>query len=302
MVGLRKVWRRKGQSMVEFALVLPMLLTLILGIFDFGRLFFAYTEVANAAREGSRYGMVKPSWVTNADSADPENITYRAREKVFLLSRSSVAISVAYPDVTENMGDRITVTATVPFEMVTPIIGSIYQAVVPPSERQVQFASTRTLMPSEVSLPTPTATVPGPGPTSTTGPPTATPTTEPPTATPTTPPTATPTPELRLTVTFEPNYPAKQNGSNKPIFIKVKVVDQGGTPVDDATVTFTAESTNGTLTYIAASAGLYGDGTQCWSGGSFDSNVLVTVTANKTGYITGVVSATTTGKGGGGCP
>ena len=42
--------------MVEFALVLPILLFVILGLFEFGRLIFIYGTVVTAAREAARYG------------------------------------------------------------------------------------------------------------------------------------------------------------------------------------------------------------------------------------------------------
>jgi Flp pilus assembly protein TadG len=50
----------RGQSLVEFALVLPTLLLIVFGILEAGRAFYAYTAVANAVREGARYA------VTNA--------------------------------------------------------------------------------------------------------------------------------------------------------------------------------------------------------------------------------------------
>lgn len=48
----------RGAELVEFALVLPMLLLLGLGICDFGMLFQRYEIVTNAAREGARAGAV----------------------------------------------------------------------------------------------------------------------------------------------------------------------------------------------------------------------------------------------------
>jgi len=46
----------QGQGMVEFALVLPILLLIVLGIIEFGRLLFMYAAVSTASREGARYG------------------------------------------------------------------------------------------------------------------------------------------------------------------------------------------------------------------------------------------------------
>ena len=54
---MANLWKReKGQSMVELAILLPILLIILLGIIDFGRVFFAYVTITNAAREGARYG------------------------------------------------------------------------------------------------------------------------------------------------------------------------------------------------------------------------------------------------------
>jgi len=47
--------KRRGQGIVEFALVLPVFLLLILGIMEFGRLLFIFASVTAASREGARY-------------------------------------------------------------------------------------------------------------------------------------------------------------------------------------------------------------------------------------------------------
>jgi hypothetical protein len=46
----------KAQAMVEFALVLPLLMFLIVGLLEVGRAIFMYSSVVTASREGSRYG------------------------------------------------------------------------------------------------------------------------------------------------------------------------------------------------------------------------------------------------------
>ena len=48
----------RGQALVEFALVLPLLIVMFMGVFDLGRYVFADNEVTNAAREGVRTGIV----------------------------------------------------------------------------------------------------------------------------------------------------------------------------------------------------------------------------------------------------
>jgi Flp pilus assembly protein TadG len=43
-----------GQSLVEFALILPIFVLLLVGVFDLGRAFFSFIAITNAAREGTR--------------------------------------------------------------------------------------------------------------------------------------------------------------------------------------------------------------------------------------------------------
>jgi Flp pilus assembly protein TadG len=48
--------RNRGQGMVEFAIVFPLLLLLLFGIFEFGRIMFIYSAVVTASRDAARYG------------------------------------------------------------------------------------------------------------------------------------------------------------------------------------------------------------------------------------------------------
>jgi len=51
-----KITRQSGQDLVEFAIVLPLLLLILFGVADLGRLFHATVAITNAAREGARFG------------------------------------------------------------------------------------------------------------------------------------------------------------------------------------------------------------------------------------------------------
>lgn len=51
--------------MVEFALVLPILILLMMGILDIGRAVYAYSTVSNSAREGARVAIVNQTVGTN---------------------------------------------------------------------------------------------------------------------------------------------------------------------------------------------------------------------------------------------
>ncbi len=59
---------RRGQSLVEFAFVTPVLLLLLLGVIDLGRLYADYVDLKNGARDGAGYGILKPSDTTGMKS------------------------------------------------------------------------------------------------------------------------------------------------------------------------------------------------------------------------------------------
>ncbi|CAN5624783.1 hypothetical protein BH24ACT15_BH24ACT15_31670 [soil metagenome] len=50
--------RSRGQSLVEFALILPLIVLMIMGILDFGRGIFAYNTLAESARQANRLAIV----------------------------------------------------------------------------------------------------------------------------------------------------------------------------------------------------------------------------------------------------
>ena len=52
--------RRRGQALVEFAIVLPVFFLLIAGMFDFGLGIYSDLTLVNAAREGARLGVIDP--------------------------------------------------------------------------------------------------------------------------------------------------------------------------------------------------------------------------------------------------
>ena len=57
----RRVRPERGAELIEFALTLPLLLLLVLGIIEFGFLFQEYEVVTNSAREGARLAALIPS-------------------------------------------------------------------------------------------------------------------------------------------------------------------------------------------------------------------------------------------------
>lgn len=65
----------RGQALVEFALILPILLILLLGILDFGRAIAAYNSVSNAARSGARVAIVNQDLTAIEAAVESEGIS-----------------------------------------------------------------------------------------------------------------------------------------------------------------------------------------------------------------------------------
>jgi len=125
-----------GQAMVEFALLLPILLLLLVVAIDFGRLFATFVAVNNAAREGAAFAGLHPTQFTSADNADPENVTYRARQEVENPSDTRfTAVTVAAPTCNPapcptvlgtGGGKTIRVSVSTSFTFFTPMITAIF--------------------------------------------------------------------------------------------------------------------------------------------------------------------------------
>lgn len=59
----------KGQELLEYALIAPIFLMILLVILDLGRITYTYSVVQNVAREGARYGAVHPGDWTGIQAA-----------------------------------------------------------------------------------------------------------------------------------------------------------------------------------------------------------------------------------------
>lgn len=103
-MSLRPSARRHehGASIVEFAIVLPLLLLLIGGMIDFGRLFYTEVMITNAAREGARaamYGNSPTSRATAALSGKVSNATITVNQACAAgatTGNAQITVSVPY--------------------------------------------------------------------------------------------------------------------------------------------------------------------------------------------------------------
>jgi Flp pilus assembly protein TadG len=106
-----------GQSLVEFALVLPLLLLIITGLFDVARATWQENTLAYAAREGTRYAIVHGSAAVDGTVAHPGN----EQPVIDVVRAAAVGVPTVSVTVTWLDGNcydrncRVQVDATAPF-------------------------------------------------------------------------------------------------------------------------------------------------------------------------------------------
>jgi hypothetical protein len=123
----RRVRSERGAELIEFALVFPVLLLVVLGIVDFGFLFQRMEVITNAAREGARIAVL-PAY-TNAD-VQTRVCNYLASGGVPTTSCGAAGgnptISITTPSIpiagaTPMSGHRVQVTYTHNYIFIGPI-------------------------------------------------------------------------------------------------------------------------------------------------------------------------------------
>ena len=128
-VGRRREGDR-GQALVEMALMLPVLVLLLVGVFDLGRAVWLSNSLATAVREGTRYGVVHGA--LSASPAGPGSATYTAPDVDTAITSSvqryaigvpGLVVHATWPDGDANRGSRVVVSASFPF---TPILAQAF--------------------------------------------------------------------------------------------------------------------------------------------------------------------------------
>lgn len=104
-----------GQTLVEFALILPVMILMLFALVDFGRGFYSWLVVTNAAREGARVG------ATQKPLAD---IQTRIIDSAAGINPADLTITVT--NVQGPRGQPIVVDLSYDFAFVTPIGGFIH--------------------------------------------------------------------------------------------------------------------------------------------------------------------------------
>jgi hypothetical protein len=131
--------RTDGQSIVEMAFVLPVLLAVLFGIMEFGYLIFAYSTVSQATRNAAEAAAQLPpyqTWLDYQGQTIPGNLTFESDDCVrgiYVAARSDQTLfddvtdilAISYPDGsnTRNLEDRGPIEITIQYnvEGITPL-------------------------------------------------------------------------------------------------------------------------------------------------------------------------------------
>jgi hypothetical protein len=117
-----------GQSLVETALLLPILLLLLVGIVDFGRVLYTFSHLHMATQETVRLGGLGKS--------DSEIIQF-AKNYIHIGDSSNLDVTIFPSDHERDSGEYVTVTLKYPVDIITPIISNFL-----PSPLQITADST----------------------------------------------------------------------------------------------------------------------------------------------------------------
>jgi Flp pilus assembly protein TadG len=109
MLTRLQIRNQRGQAMTEFALVMPLLLFLLLGVIQFGIVFNNYITLTDAVRAGARKGAVGRR-VTQPAAAVDQQVRRAATD----LKSSDLNVTV---NSTWAQGSDVSVTATYPYEI-----------------------------------------------------------------------------------------------------------------------------------------------------------------------------------------
>jgi Flp pilus assembly protein TadG len=101
---------QKGQTMVEFAIVVPIVLLILFAIIQFGILFHNYVTLTDAVRAGARQGAVSRHLSSGREAA----VEDRVRDSAVNLDQGQLDVDVT---ATWNQGADVTVTATYPYDI-----------------------------------------------------------------------------------------------------------------------------------------------------------------------------------------
>lgn len=107
---------KKGQSMVETALILPLIILLLMGMVEFTRIFGSYLIITHASREGARMASIGKS---------DEEVIQNIKSKAGVLNASDVQVALTPDDDSRISGQDVLVSVKYKIVIFTPVLSGI---------------------------------------------------------------------------------------------------------------------------------------------------------------------------------
>jgi Flp pilus assembly protein TadG len=130
----------RGQSLVELAVSLVILLYLLSGAVEFGIIFFQFVQLRDAAQEGALFGSINAP-INAADTAKINAIVTRAKSAssspINLLTDPNVTVTVTVPDGKYCEGGSLQVAVTYPHQIFMPFMSKLIGRTTVPLSAQV---------------------------------------------------------------------------------------------------------------------------------------------------------------------
>jgi Flp pilus assembly protein TadG len=131
MNPLNRQRREKGQSLVEFSLGLVVLLLVVCGLLDLGRVYFTFVALEDGAGEAALYLSLHPKCLRNDsvtaivdECKDPNNATFRAQNSGgYEVDWNKATLTFSVP--AASVGEPVKVTVDYNYKLLTPIIPRI---------------------------------------------------------------------------------------------------------------------------------------------------------------------------------
>ena len=114
--------KERGQSLVELAISLTVIMMLLAGAVEFGIALFQFVQLRDAAQEGALYGSINPGDDANIE----ERVRAASHSPIDLKNDTDVTITISYPDGAPNCeGKGIQVNVSYPHRIGMPFIGPV---------------------------------------------------------------------------------------------------------------------------------------------------------------------------------
>lgn len=118
---MKTIRKQKGQALVEFAIILPLLMLVVLAILEFGMMLNSYMAIENASREGARIGII------GGTDTQIRNVIIITSPS---LGVNDLTINITPVSSIRKSGDTLVVSVKYNYHLITPIISNLLNNIV----------------------------------------------------------------------------------------------------------------------------------------------------------------------------